>query len=116
MGGDCGSGACVAGVEAGAATGPGAGESCSACHTACGGDPIACACAMWTASFFQAMKQAQVDALKAKIQKAWGAKMDKAADIILEAMGAKWRSMVAEASAKVDVRERLTRLWQEGQK
>jgi hypothetical protein len=91
-------------------------EACPACRTACGGDPIACACAMWTAAFFQAMKQAQVDVLKTKIQKAWGAKMDKAADIILEAMGVKWQSMVAEAKARVDVRERLMRLWQEGQK
>lgn len=114
MAGDCASASCATGAETGSTGGPCASESCPACHTACGGDPIACACAMWTVSFFQAMKAAQVDVLKAKIQKAWGAKMDKAADIILDAMGAKWQSMLTEAKAKVDVRERLARLWEEG--
>jgi len=71
---------------------------------------------MWVGSFFQAMKAVQVDFLKAKIQKAWGPKMDKAADIILEAMGAKWQAVVAEAQAKADVRSKLQALWQEGHK
>lgn len=92
------------------------GQSCPMCQTACGGDPIACASVVWAASFFQAMKATQVDLLKAKIQKAWGAKMEKAADIILEAMGVKWQAMLAEAKAKAGVREQLARLWQEGQK
>ena len=94
--------------------GTGAGATCKACGTGCGGDPTECASAMWTQSFFQAMKAAQVEALKAKIQKAWGAKMDKAADIILEAMGAKWQSMLAETKAKQDVRAKLQSLWHEG--
>jgi len=42
--------------------------------------------------------------------------MEKAADIILEAMGVKWQTMLAEAKAKADVREQLARLWQQGQK
>jgi hypothetical protein len=71
---------------------------------------------MWHASFFQAMKAVQVDVLKAKIQKAWGAKMEQAADIILEAMGVKWQAMVAQAKSHADVREQLARLWQEGRK
>ena len=87
---------------------------CKACGTSCGGDPIACATAMWGQSFFQAMRAAQVDALKAKIQKAWGAKMDKAADAVIEAMGVHWQSMLAQASAKAQLRERLAGLWQEG--
>jgi len=71
---------------------------------------------MWSCSFFRAMKEAQVDVLKAKIQKAWGAKMEKAADAILEAMGVQWQSMLAQAGAKANLRERLQGLWQEGQK
>ena len=63
-----------------------------------------------------AMKQVHVDVLKAKIQKAWGAKMDKAADAVLEAMGVQWQSMLAQASAKAELRERLQSLWQEGKK
>ncbi len=86
------------------------------CGTDCGGDPVGCAQAMWGASFFQAMKSAQVEILKAKIQKAWGAKMEKAADIVLEAMGAKFQVMLAEAQAKSDVRAKLHALYQEGRK
>ena len=63
-----------------------------------------------------AMKQVHVDVLKAKIQKAWGAKMEKAADAVLEAMGVQWQSMLAQSSAKAELRERLHGLWQEGKK
>ena len=62
------------------------------------------------------MKQAQVDLLKTKIQKAWGAKMDKAADVVIEAMGVQWQSMLAQANAKSQLRERLAGIWKEGQK
>ena len=89
---------------------------CKACGTSCGGDPIACATAMWGQSFFQAMKAAQVEILKAKLQKAWGAKMEKAADAVVEAMGVHWQSMLAQANAKVELRERLRDLWEEGKK
>ncbi|MBI3291978.1 MAG: hypothetical protein HYZ73_04125 [Elusimicrobia bacterium] len=71
---------------------------------------------MWGQSFFQAMKAAQVEILKAKIQKAWGPKMDKAADAVLEAMGVKWQSMLAQAKAKADLVDKLQGLWQEGHK
>ncbi len=90
--------------------------SCQACGTSCGGNPVECALAMWGQSFFQAMKAVQVEIMKAKIQKAWGQKMDKAADAVLEAMGAKWQSMLAEAKVKAEVREKLQGLWQESQK
>ena len=86
------------------------------CGTAgCSGDPIECATGMWTGSFFQALKHAQVELLKTKIQKAWGTNMDKAADVVLEAMGVQWQSMLAQAKAKTQVEERLRSLWHEGQ-
>lgn len=69
---------------------------------------------MWSCAFFQAMKQTQVDVLKAKLQKAWGSKMDKAADAVIEAMGIQWQSMLAQAGAKVQLKEKLSALWQEG--
>ena len=113
---ECSSESCPTTVQTGSGSIPEcSGQSCPMCQTACGGDPIACASAVWTVSFFQAMKAAQVDLLKVKIQKTWGAKMEKAADVILEAMGVKWQSMLAEAKAKADVREQLARLWQQGQ-
>ena len=85
---------------------------CKACGTSCGGDPVACATAMWSQSFFQAMKAAQVEILKAKLQKAWGAKMEKAADAVIEAMGAHWQSMLAQTKAKAELQEKLRSLWQ----
>jgi hypothetical protein len=69
---------------------------------------------MWTGSFFQAMKEVQVDILKAKLQKAWGSKMEKAADAVLESMSTQWQSMLAQTQAKDQLRERLQGLWQEG--
>ena len=78
--------------------------------------PIEQAANIWKSAFFQAMKEVHVDILKAKIQKAWGTKMDKAADAVLEAMGVQWQSMLAQAKAKAQFRERLAGLWQEGQR
>ena len=106
---DCGS---TAGVCETPASGAKSSGECCACGTNCGGDPIACASAMWTHAFFEAMKAVQVDFLKAKIQKAWGAKMEKAADAALEAMGAKWQSLLSEAKAKEEFRSKLQSLWQ----
>ncbi len=82
----------------------------------CSGDPMDCATGMWSCAFFQALKQTQVELLKAKIQKAWGVKMDKAADAVLDAMGVQWQSMQAQAQAQAQLRERLAGLWQEGHK
>ena len=60
------------------------------------------------------MKELHVDILKAKMQKAWGSKMEKAADIVLEAMEVKWKTMMQETKAKTDFRSKLSALWQEG--
>lgn len=106
---DSNTGSCE--VQIPAAQGQAAGE-CRVCGADCGGDPIACSMAMWACSFFQAMKAAQVEILKGKIQKAWGPKMEKAADAVLDAMGVKWQSMLAQAKAKEDFRAKLQSLWQ----
>ncbi len=87
---------------------------CPGCGQASCSDPVSCGTAMWTCSFFQAMKAAQVDILKAKIQKAWGPMMDKAADAALDSMGVMWQSIMAQAKAKDDFRAKLQKLWQEG--
>ena len=91
-------------------------NKCPCGSSACSGDPLDCASSMWGCSFFTAMKELQVEILKAKIQKAWGAKMEKAADAVLEAMGVQWQSMLAQSKAKAQFRERLAGLWQEGQR
>lgn len=87
---------------------------CPGCGQTSCTDPVSCGTAMWTCSFFQAMKAVQVDILKAKIQKAWGPMMDKAADAALDSMGVMWQSIMAQAKAKEDFRTKLQRLWQEG--
>jgi hypothetical protein len=81
--------------------------------------PIDCAADMWKGSFFQAMREAQVDLLKAKIQKAWGPMMDKAADALLASVGARFEAMVAEvraAEACHEFKGKLKDLWLEQKK
>lgn len=112
---ECSTSGCETASGAGSC-GPETRGGCPCGTSGCSGDPIDCATGMWSGAFFQAMKEVQVDLLKAKIQKAWGAKMDKAADAVLDAMGVQWRSMLAQADAKAALRARLSGLWQEGQK
>ena len=102
--------------ETGAGTCGSSGRKCPCGSRTCNGDPTECATSMWGCSFFQAMKELQVEILKGKLQKAWGSKMDKAADAVIEAMGVQWQSMMAQAKAKAQFRERLTSLWQESQR
>jgi hypothetical protein len=87
-------------------------ECCPACKTDCGGDLVTCALRLWGQSFFRAMQEVQTDILKEKIRKAWGPMMDKAADITLEGMDAKWRAMMAQAQTKETARSKLWELWQ----
>lgn len=86
---------------------------CPCGQAGCSGDPVDCAQGLWSSSFFAAMQQAQVALLRERIEKAWGAKMSKAADAVIEAMGAQWQSMLAQAQAKETLRGRLRALWDE---
>ena len=95
-------------------SGPSSEVRCPGCGQTSCADPVSCGTAMWACSFFQAMKAVQVDILKAKIQKAWGPMMDKAADAALDSMGVMWQSIMAQAKAKEDFRTKLQKLWQEG--
>ena len=85
------------------------------CHCGgdCGGDPIACKMQMWGCSFHQAMKAAQVEILKAKIQKLWGPKLEKEANAVLEVMEAKWKSMQAVGQAKADLKMKFQEICKE---
>ena len=58
------------------------------CPCGCGSDHC-CPMHMWKVSFHEAKKSVMVDILKAKIQKAYGQKMEQTADLMLEAMEAK---------------------------
>lgn len=118
MGSSCGtsSGSCGEQANAGQQQCGSAGSQCGCGSPNCSGDPIDCATGMWACSFFKAMKELQIELLKAKIQKAWGSKMDKAADVVVEAMGAEWQAMMAKTKARAEFKGRLQSLWQEGQK
>jgi hypothetical protein len=93
--------------------------SCSTegCKPSCGSDegcPIDHAAECWKSSFFQAMREVQVDILKAKILKAHGPMLDKAADALLETVSAHWQAKVSQvkaAEACHGFKEKLRDLW-----
>ncbi|MBF0505086.1 MAG: hypothetical protein HQL14_08315 [Candidatus Omnitrophica bacterium] len=90
-------------------------QATSKCHCGgiCGGDPIVCKMQMWACSFHAAMKEVQVDILKAKIQKSWGAKLEKEANAVLEVMEAKWKSMQDVEHAKAKLKEKFHEICKE---
>ena len=71
--------------------------------------PVEMAVEKWSGSFCQAMSEVQVEILKQKIKKSWGAEMEKVSDAVIEAMGAEWFAMLSKAKAHVDLRERTSR-------
>lgn len=110
---DCSEGSCETKAGSCSSGSCGSSGSCKMCETNCGNDPIACATAMWCCAFKQAMHEVQVELLKERIRKGWGAKMSKAADAVIEGAGVQWGSMLAQAKAKQDFRQLLAELWQE---
>ena len=86
-------------------------QPCSSSAEEC---PIDCAADMWRGSFFQAMREVQVEALKSRIQKQFGPMVDQAADALIESMGACWQSKIAEvraAEAAHGFKEKLRDIW-----
>ena len=79
-------------------------ETCKPAESCC---PVEQATQLWQSAFCEALKQAHVEALKTRIQKAWGAKIDKGADAVIEAMGAQWAAKLQGAKAHVELKEKL---------
>ena len=73
------------------------------CGGACNGDPMLCKMHMWLCSFKQAKQAVEIDILKAKIQKLWGAKMEKEATVVLEAVEAKFKAIQATGIFKEEL-------------
>ena len=92
------------------------------CKPSCGSTsecPVECATEKWKASFCQAMTEAQVDILKAKILKNHGPMLEQAADAFLEAAMACWQSQIAQVQkyqAAEAFKGRLVELWTQGKK
>jgi len=82
------------------------------CPCGCGSDHH-CPIHMWMCSFHEAKKSVQVDILKAKIQKAWGPKLEKEATAVIEAMEAKWKSMQAVGQFKEQLKEKFEQICKE---
>ena len=78
--------------------------------------PIEMAAQKWSGSFCQAMQETQVEILKQKIKKAWGAEMEKVGDAVIESMGAQWHAMLSKAKAHVDLRENIKKVFLSVQK
>ena len=60
-----------------------------------------------------AKKAVEVDILKSKIQKAWGAKMEKEATAVLEAMEAKWKSLQFVSEFKEQLMDKFEQICKE---
>ncbi len=75
------------------------------CPCGCGSDHC-CPVHMWKASFHEAKKSIMVDILKAKIQKAYGQKMEQTANLILETIEAKKKG-------EIDLKNKLHEIWEQ---
>ena len=92
--------------------------NCSGCAHMHGGkaDPVKMSVIMWKQAFFSAMMESHKEKIKKKIEMAWGSQMDKAADAVVESMGKQWQSMMQDAGAEKELRDKLARMFSEGQK
>src|ERR1041384_4595797 len=98
--------------------------SCSdeSCKPSCGSTPecpVECATEKWKDSFCQAMTEAQVEILKAKILKSHGPMLEQAADAFLEAAMACWQSQIAQVQkyqAAEAFKGKLVELWTQPKK
>ena len=79
-------------------------------------DPVEMAVMIWQKAFFKAHLEFMAEKLKKKIEAAWGPTSDKAADAMIERMQSQWRTMVQQAAAEQTFREKLTKLYSEGEK
>lgn len=95
-------------------------EDCKpSCESAASDCPIECAADMWKGSFMQAMREAQVEILKAKILKSHGPMMDQAADAFLETAMACWQTQIAQVKkhqAGEAFKSKLLDLWLQDKK
>jgi hypothetical protein len=76
--------------------------------------PIETAAQKWSGSFCQAMTEVQVEILKQKIKKAWGAELEKIGDAVVESMGIHWQAMLSQGKAHVDLREKIKNVFLAG--
>jgi hypothetical protein len=85
-------------------------------HGAKGIDPIKMAMIMWHKAFFKAYMEFMTEKLKERMEATMGPTADKVADAIFEAMSKQWQVKMQQAEAETELREKLARIFSEGQK
>ncbi len=94
-------------------------KSCAGCasmHGVTAADPAEMMVIMWRKAFFAAQMEFMTEKMKEKIEAAMGPMADKAADAVFEAMGKTWQSMLLQAGAEAELREKLAKILSEGKK
>lgn len=76
-------------------------------------DPVGIGIVMWKKAFGHAMIENQKEKVKKRIEAAWGPVMDKVAEAVIDSMGKTWQSMLQQAGAEQELREKLERIWSE---
>ena len=101
------------------------GGTCSTCaSTGCkmkGGmdgmmDPLEIGVMMWHKAFLKANIELMAEKLKKRMEARWGAATDKAADALIEKMEKQWMAMFEKTGAEQEFREKLAKIYTEGQK
>jgi ferredoxin len=103
----------------------GSGGTCSTCaSTGCkmkggmGGsiNPIEIGAIMWQKAFFKANMELMAEKLKKRMEARWGQATDKAADALIDKMEKQWMAMFQQTGAEQEFREKLAKIYSEGQK
>ncbi len=79
-------------------------------------DPIEMAVTLWNKAFLMAHLELMAEKLKKRMEQAWGPMADRAADAVIESMGKQWQSMLQQAGADRELREKLAGLFSEAEK
>ncbi|HEY7079451.1 MAG TPA: hypothetical protein VH500_07105 [Nitrososphaeraceae archaeon] len=101
------------------------GSTCSICEgTGCkmrggmggGINPIEIGVMMWHKAFMKANLELMSEKLKKRMEAKWGSISDKAADALIEKMEKQWMAMFQQTGADQEFREKLAKIYSEGQK
>src|SRR5215831_7750113 len=102
------------------------GSTCSVCaitegRMKCGSgggmmDPLETGVMKWHKAFLKANIELMAEKLKKRMEERWGKATDKAADALVEKMEKQWMAMFEKTGAEQEFREKLAKIYSEGQK
>jgi hypothetical protein len=79
-------------------------------------NPIEIGAMMWQKAFFKGNIELMAEKLKKRMESRWGPATDKAADALIEKMEKQWMAMFQQTGAEQEFREKLAKIYSEGQK